>query len=567
MLIETPPRISKLSRKETGAHYTPRGLADFVAEKIVEICEATSEKPRILDPAVGDGSLLAALLRRLPNVRQADGFDTDAAAVSVATRKLHDRFPSTKINIVVEDFIALCSRTSENDLFSNSTIPLFDIVIANPPYVRTQVIGAAKSQALSDAFQLTGRVDLYFSFLIGISRVLRAGGIAGIIVSNRFMTTRAGAEVRKRLLEDFDILHIWDFGDTKLFEAAVLPVVLLLRRKTQNYAQKITTNFSSIYTTREVTNNEVKTVFEALRMEGDVKVSGQAFHVKHGILDHGLTETGVWRLTTKKMDDWLQNVRRHTFCTFGDLGKIRVGVKTTADKVFIRDDWDTFSKNTRPELLKPLMTHHNARRYRANKTARNAQILYTHEMREGKRTVIDIACFPKAAAYLNQHRAQLEARRYVIEAGRNWFEIWVPQNPDAWKLPKLVFPDISEQPNFWLDLDGTVVNGDCYWLALNDESKSELLWLALAVANSTFIEEYYDHVFHNKLYSGRRRFMTQYVEQFPLPDPNTEIALDIVKRVKELYQRMGTEDTQFLEIELDDLVRKAFSLFSKKFTR
>ncbi len=72
-----------------------------------------------------------------------------------------------------------------------------------------------------------------------------------------------------------------------------------------------------------------------------------------------------------------------------------------------------------------------------------------------------------------------------------------------------------------MDKEGTIVNGDCYWLINdNDNMPENILWLVLAVANSHFIEDFYDIKFQNKLYSNRRRFITQYVEQFPIPDPN-----------------------------------------------
>src|SRR5256885_12094823 len=48
---------------------------------------------------------------------------------------------------------------------------------------------------------------------------------------------------------------------------------------------------------------------------------------------------------------------------------------------------------------------------------------------------------------LERHREALEARRYVVEAGRQWYELWVPQDPAAWEAPKLVFRDISEHPD------------------------------------------------------------------------------------------------------------------------
>ena len=79
-----------------------------------------------------------------------------------------------------------------------------------------------------------------------------------------------------------------------------------------------------------------------------------------------------------------------------------------------------------------------------------------------------------------------------------------------------------------------MVNGDCYWLAPEETGASELLWLAMAVGNSSFIEVFFDHRFHNKLYAGRRRFMTQYVEQFPLPDPSTRSAGEIIQKTKRI---------------------------------
>ena len=113
---------------------------------------------------------------------------------------------------------------------------------------------------------------------------------------------------------------------------------------------------------------------------------------------------------------------------------------------------------------------------------------------------------------------------------------------------------------FWIDLDGSVVNGDCYWLTVTDPAQTELLWLAVAVGNSSFAEEFYDHQFHNKLYSGRRRFMTQYVEKFPLPDPTTPAAKDLIACAKALFEFHGAEEGIPLQSSIDRLVREAFGL-------
>lgn len=551
------PDIGFTSQKSTGAHYTPTRFAEFVAEAIIGQFVATNRATTVVDPAIGDGELLAAFLQKWRGEVHAYGFDTDAAAIACARKRLRDEFPCTSCQLKCDDFLDVSLANGAGDLFGQGP-QQYDVVIANPPYVRTQVLGANRAQALARRFGLTGRVDLYFAFIEGIAEVLRPGGVCGIIVSNRFMTTRSGCTVRERLLDRFDVLHVWDFGDTKLFEAAVLPAVLLLRKK--DGRPPVTAKFSSIYSTAQAAQHRCATVFDALRESGVVAVNGERYLVRHGELDHGNRADGVWKIATVESDEWVATVRAHTFCTFGDLGKIRVGVKTTADKVFIRDDWESLPEEERPELLRPLITHFVAQRYRARATHQPKRILYTHELRDGARRAVDLGQFPRAARYLERHRALLEARRYVIEGGRQWFEIWVPQNPARWPVPKLVFPDISEKPTFWIDLDGCVVNGDCYWLTTNDPAQIDLLWLAVAVGNSSFAEEFYDHRFHNKLYSGRRRFMTQYVETFPLPDPATPLAKEIIASAKALYDINGAADGLALQMKVERMVREAFGL-------
>lgn len=148
-----------------------------------------------------------------------------------------------------------------------------------------------------------------------------------------------------------------------------------------------------------------------------------------------------------------------------------------------------------------------------------------------------------------------------MKANRKWFEIWVPQNPKLWLEDKIVFRDICEEPTFWLDNKKSIVNGDCYWM-INDFKKdnADILWLILAVANSKFIEMFYDIKFNNKLYSNKRRFISQYVEQFPLPDPNDDISIRMIELSKSIFDETDMKEMKQKEKILDDLVWEAFDL-------
>lgn len=559
---------SVTEEKSSGATYTPKLLADFVARQIVQGAGnlTGNNTLRILDPAIGHGELLVSLLEQLPPQRglqlEVYGFETDPNALSIAAERLEQKFPFVSFHLEPVSFLDFVLENfglhDHGDLFGPSVPESYDLIIANPPYVRTQIMGAKQATLLATQFGLSGRVDLYYAFILGMSRVLKPKGIAGIIVSNRFMTTKSGASIRQAILERFNMRHAWDLGDTKLFGAAVLPAVLLVEGK--NGHSQTASAFSTIYETTNQANDEASDPIEALSKEGFIKVDdGRNFQVQHGKLHTNDTPDGVWRIATEAVDAWLAKVCSHTWGTFRDVGKIRVGVKTCADKVFIRKDWDDMTPEDCPELLKPLTTHHIAHRFRPLVSDQKAQIVYPHEVVHGRRRAVNLENYPRSQAYLEKNRTALEARRYVIEAGREWYEIWVPQDPDAWDKPKLVFRDISEEPTFWIDLAGSVVNGDCYWLICENTDQEDLLWLACAVGNSTFIEKYYDLRFNNKLYAGRRRFITQYVEKFPLPDPYSYLGQKIITIVKQVYECSPLPEAQQLEKELDALVWDALT--------
>ena len=439
--------------------------------------------------------------------------------------------------------------------------------------MRTQIIGAQQAQQLAQSFGLTGRVDLYYPFLLGISQVLANGGVTGVITSNRFMTTKSGQAVRRAMLSRFRILHAWDLGDTKLFDAAVLPSVLLARGTSD--PQHPYTNgifYSSIYETNDIAIAEAEDVLSALNANNDTVVAipdGRHFRVRHGVLDNGGDPEGIWRVATQASNQWLETVEANTWGTFRRIGKIRVGVKSTADKVFIRNDWNNLPDG-RLELLRPLITRKCARRFKAvvpENAKHIKEILYPHEVTENGRAAVNLDSYPKTASYLEKHRDALEARTYLIEAGRKWYELWVPQDPAAWSSPKLVFPDISDKPIFWIDTGGGVVNGECYWLQCENKDDQDLLWLALAVANSSFIEAFYDHRFNNKLYAGRRRYITQYVELFPLPNPKCDEAMVIIDLAKKIHAKTPSIEAEQLAVDLNARIWRIFGLPAEEVLR
>jgi hypothetical protein len=408
-------------------------------------------------------------------------------------------------------------------------------------------MGSDKSQRISRQMGLSGRVDIYYAFLLYASQFLEKDGIAGYITSNKFMTTKAGRSVREYLLSNTCIKKITDFGDTKLFDASVLPCTIVFER---GVTCPENVDFTSVYQSSE-TSVSIKSgsIFEAIDKPGSYLLTdGRTFEVNRG----ALKAENSWTVSTPENCFWLSHIKQHTYCKFSDIGKIRVGIKTTADNVFISSS--ECNKDNALELLQPLVTHRNAGQIVSNKNPRWS-VLYPYDMTSDNRICLNLDNYPLSKKYLEEKRTQLESREYIRDAGRLWYEIWVPQKPSRWKKRKIVFRDISETPQFWLD-DDSIVNGDCYWIDIKDDLSDELLYLALAVANSHFIKKYYDIRFNNKLYSGKRRYMSRYVEEFPIPDPNNKHSIRAIELVNQIIKN-GDPDKNIMK-EISDCVDMAF---------
>lgn len=545
-------RYSNIGKnKENGIVYTPTEMAEYVVREMLKYKKNTFyDCIEILDPAVGEGELLISMINAVLNMGipiKIVGYETDECVAENTQKNLQKKYPNVDIEIRSENFL---------EAVENKTVGKYDFVIANPPYVRTQIMGSSKAKVIAEKLKLTGRIDIYYAFLLYTKDVLKKDGISGHITSNKFMTIKAGNSVRNYMLQNYNIHQITDLGDTKLFTAAVLPCIMIFSiGETKN---KKEVAFTTVYQElEEVENFELaNNVFDVIHSEGIYKIpDGRIFRFQQGNLQSTQLDT-IWTISSDENERWLEQVQSHTWMTFGDIGKIRVGIKTTADNVFIGDDWSGENENL--ELLRPLITHRNAGQIVANN--RNQwKVLYTHTVVDGKKVAYNLEQYPKSKAYLMKHFVQLDGRKYVKKAKRNWYEIWVPQNPDAWKHRKIVFRDISEKPQFWLDETGAIVNGDCYWIDINPEVMEEIVYLALAVANSSFIEKYYDVKFNNKLYSGKRRYQTQYVQQFPIPYYDTELAKKAIFLVKKIL----AEDTETVSSSdkktLDLIVEQMFA--------
>ncbi len=313
---EAAPVPDRHAPAAPGSRYTPAAFARFVAARMV----ATAALPakgaiRILDPAVGDGVLLDALVRSLPEQvwprLQVFGFDANAEAIRIVASRLHRTYPAIGVHLEQQDFLSHVIEAGDAaDLFSGlDPDSAFQFIIANPPHVRTRIMGDEEMAQLAEHFGVTGSIDLYYPFLLGIAEVLAEDGVAGVITANSDLTGTAGESVREALLTRFRIQHVWDLGGISAFDAAGAPAVLVAggRHRQAATAQAAATGAAPAIACTTIHQTDAggvtlaEDVFSAFDASDDTVVAiadGRCFHVRHGVVDNGGDVRAAWRLAT-----------------------------------------------------------------------------------------------------------------------------------------------------------------------------------------------------------------------------------------------------------------------------
>ncbi|WP_276359809.1 N-6 DNA methylase [Daejeonella sp. H1SJ63] len=107
----------------------------------------------------------------------------------------------------------------------------FDIVIANPPYI--------KEYTNRDAFEgfrqspyYQGKMDIWYGFACKMLDLLKPKGIECFIAQNNWITSAGAAIFRNKVLTESEIKVFTDFGNYKVFETAGIQTMIYVLQKT-----------------------------------------------------------------------------------------------------------------------------------------------------------------------------------------------------------------------------------------------------------------------------------------------------------------------------------------------
>ena len=168
-------------------HVTPPEIARALAR------HAPKSVTRVLDPAVGDGSLLLPLLDRVCHSRcEVTAVDIDPAAILSASVRLSH--PVAVRELVCSDFLEWARR--------NPCGNQFDCVVANPPFAgrRSDWVGVTLSRPWVENETDPALCPVEVAFIIACVHALQPGGRLLAIVPSSIVASSRCAWLRRRSL-------------------------------------------------------------------------------------------------------------------------------------------------------------------------------------------------------------------------------------------------------------------------------------------------------------------------------------------------------------------------------
>ena len=118
------------------------------------------------------------------------------------------------------------------EVFANGA---FDVVIANPPYVRQEKIKPASYKSdLLKAFSsgVVSRSDLYCYFYVRALQLLKERGVHVFVCSNSWLDVGYGAKLQEHLLKNGHVLAIYESAVERQFSTAQINTVVSMIQKT-----------------------------------------------------------------------------------------------------------------------------------------------------------------------------------------------------------------------------------------------------------------------------------------------------------------------------------------------
>lgn len=483
-------------RSNGGRHgdvFTSPVVVGFMLDKVNYISERNLNDVRILEPSCGEGEFLVEIARRLQlsalryHFDANEAFNRNVRAFDIDGEKIgRCRERIAKLGIVLSE---QCVQMAD---FLKAETEKVDIVVGNPPYIRYENIPREMVEFCRYTFSsFHYRCDLYVPFFQKTLASLRPGGLHCFICSNRWLKNEYGRKLRQIIAHRYALKTIVNLEQADAFQEEV-------------------------------------SAYPAITVISTDKSDSSFEYAECDRVD-GLHELSYSLRKMPKDDDWSSafsaDFDNPSFLTIEQQGfKIGIGAATGADAIFVSSDLPQMVES---ELIMPGV---NARDLRGNRFQWQGEYLLNPYNSDG--TLVDLAVYPRANAYLENHRERLSARHVARKSPSRWYKTIDRISPELLSQPKILLPDMSGNTFVFVDEGKFYPLHNIYYIT----GRSDVLLRLLATfLMSDYIRNQLAAV-TNTMNGGFPRWQSQHLRKLRLPDLNTITAKD-VQTLLSLYEQ------------------------------
>lgn len=244
--------MSKAERKKKGQFFTSVETARFMAK--MYSLDDIHDEIYILDPGTGTGILSCALIERLLGCEAVTNihltcYETDPTVLPILKRNMeYIKEESTKpfeYSIIEEDYILSQSNDFNETLLQSTAIIKYDLIIANPPYLRIP-----RTDPIANAMPAVvyGAPNLYFIFAAMSLFNLKDNGEMVYIIPRSWTSGAYFKRFREYLFMNGSLeqIHLFVSRDKVFQQEQVLQETMIVRvKKTREQNKNITITSSN----------------------------------------------------------------------------------------------------------------------------------------------------------------------------------------------------------------------------------------------------------------------------------------------------------------------------------
>lgn len=406
----------------------------------------------------------------------------------------------------------------------------FDVVIGNPPYIRTEKI-KEYSKYFYENYKVFNRgADIYFYFYELSYKILREKG-KHCFINNTYDKTTAGRTLRSFVANNFSIIKYLDYTSVSVFEEATTYPIIILTEKLS-----------------------AKTFFSYLKIENEVTKFDKEFYdtTAYLELDQNKLNEQVWNFD---QENGIVN-KLLTNKSLKDIyGKCYYGVKTALNEAFIV----SHSFESTEPILKKVYEGKDIKRWFTTKSNK-FMVVIENGFTSDKYGKIDeetaykkiSKLYPQVFGHLFPFKLKAKKRS---DKGEYWWELRNCAYYDLFAETKIIFPNLQNENKFSWDESKSYINAPAVFLPTKDKS-------LLGILNSKLIWYFFKNICVVRN-GGYIEVKPQYFEQVPILDLSEIEKKSITKSVDKILKQKKQNpksDTTALEKEIDEMVYRLYGL-------